>query len=264
MYARFFTMVLADLGLVGVEEPFKNLLTQGMVLKDGAKMSKSKGNVVDPNDIIERYGADTARLFILFAAPPERDLEWSDAGVEGAYRFVNRVYRLVRRRRGLCPGAGPVEGALEGPASGAPPQGALRPQAGDQDIAERIQFNTAISAIMELVNAVYALQGAARRSRTRRSSGRRWSSSCRCWLPSRPTSPKSVGDARGTRLGAPERLAGQYDPAAVVEAEIELVVQVNGKVRDRVRVPVDADEETVAAGGPGLRQSAGVLERQRR
>ena len=95
LYARFFTMVLHDLGLVDVEEPFENLLTQGMVLKDGAKMSKSKGNIVDPDHIIDKYGADTARLFILFAAPPDRDLEWSDAGVEGAYRFLNRVYRLV-------------------------------------------------------------------------------------------------------------------------------------------------------------------------
>src|SRR5690606_39523712 len=95
MYARFFQMVLADLGLVSTPRPFERLLTQGMVLKDGAKMSKSKGNTVDPNHIVEKYGADTARLFILFASPPERDLEWSDAGVEGAYRFLNRVWRLV-------------------------------------------------------------------------------------------------------------------------------------------------------------------------
>ena len=95
MYARFFQMALYDLGYVSEEEPFKNLLTQGMVIKDGAKMSKSLGNVVSPAEIIEKYGADTARLFILFAAPPERELDWSDQGVEGSFRFINRVYRMV-------------------------------------------------------------------------------------------------------------------------------------------------------------------------
>lgn len=95
MYARFFTKVLKDLGMVSVDEPFTNLLTQGMVLKAGSKMSKSKGNIVSPEEIVSRYGADTARLFILFAAPPERDLEWNDQAVEGCYRFLNRVWRLV-------------------------------------------------------------------------------------------------------------------------------------------------------------------------
>src|SRR4030066_801262 len=97
VYSRFFTRVLRDLGILKVGEPFKNLLTQGMVIKDGAKMSKSKGNVVDPDYLIERYGSDTSRLFSLFAAPPERDLEWSDKGVEGAYRFLNRIWNLVYR-----------------------------------------------------------------------------------------------------------------------------------------------------------------------
>ena len=95
LYSRFFTKVLRDLGYLTIDEPFTNLLTQGMVIKDGTKMSKSKGNVVDPNELVEKYGADTVRLFSLFAAPPERDLEWSDQGVEGAYRFLNRVFRLV-------------------------------------------------------------------------------------------------------------------------------------------------------------------------
>ena len=99
LYSRFFMKVLYDQGLVPADEPFTNLLTQGMVLKEGSKMSKSKGNVVSPEEIIEHYGADTARLFILFAAPPERDLDWSDQGVEGAYRFINRVWRLVQRYR---------------------------------------------------------------------------------------------------------------------------------------------------------------------
>ena len=95
LYARFFTKVLRDLGYVNVDEPFTNLLTQGMVIKDGAKMSKSKGNVVDPNSLIEKYGADTARLFSLFAAPPEKDLDWNDQGVDGSFRFLNRLWKLV-------------------------------------------------------------------------------------------------------------------------------------------------------------------------
>ena len=105
MYARFFQMALYDLGYVNTEEPFTNLLTQGMVIKDGKKMSKSVGNVVSPAEIIEKYGADTARLFILFAAPPERELDWSDKGVEGSYRFLNRVHRLVYEFAGQCKNA---------------------------------------------------------------------------------------------------------------------------------------------------------------
>ena len=99
LYARFYTKVLRDLGLIKIDEPFQNLLTQGMVIKDGAKMTKSKGNVVDPDELIATYGADTARLFSLFAAPPEKDLEWSDQGVEGAFRFLNRVWRFVDAHR---------------------------------------------------------------------------------------------------------------------------------------------------------------------
>ncbi len=106
LYSRFFTKVLYDAGLVQCLEPFTNLLTQGMVIKDGAKMSKSKGNVVTPEEIFEKYGADTARLFILFASPPERELDWSDQGVEGAWRFLNRVWRLVNNNVDLIKAAG--------------------------------------------------------------------------------------------------------------------------------------------------------------
>ena len=155
MYARFFTKVLSDLGLCSCDEPFKNLLTQGMVLKDGAKMSKSKGNVVSPEDIIEKYGADTARLFILFAAPPERDLEWSDQGVEGCYRFLNRIWRLVEESTHVVANAGKID------------SGHLNEEDREmlyvinrtvkkvtEDIKERFNFNTAISAVMEMVNAL--------------------------------------------------------------------------------------------------------------
>ncbi|MDH7480102.1 MAG: leucine--tRNA ligase, partial [Syntrophomonadaceae bacterium] len=158
MYSRFFVKVLYDLGLLGVEEPFQNLLTQGMVLKDGAKMSKSKGNVVSPEEIISTYGADTARLFILFASPPEKDLEWSDQGVEGCYRFLNRVWRIVASYSDRV-------FAVDTPVN----TGELDPEGKElrrwvhyairkvtQDIETRFNFNTAISAIMEQVNALYA------------------------------------------------------------------------------------------------------------
>ncbi|HEX3032540.1 MAG TPA: leucine--tRNA ligase, partial [Bacillota bacterium] len=158
LYSRFFTKILYDSGLVSVDEPFQNLLTQGMVLKDGSKMSKSKGNVVSPEEIVAKYGADTARLFILFAAPPERDLEWSDQGVEGAYRFLNRVWRLVAHY------AEPLKGVEKYQGTGTLGSGekevrrlthyAIRKVT--EDISARFNFNTAISTTMELVNGLYA------------------------------------------------------------------------------------------------------------
>lgn len=156
MYARFFQMALTDLGYTKSQEPFKNLLTQGMVVKDGKKMSKSIGNIVAPSEIIESYGADTARLFILFAAPPERELDWSDEGVEGSYRFINRVYKLVYENIARYPDVLPVDFTNDNKA--------------DKEllfvlnstvkkvgigIGERFNFNTGISAIMELVNFMY-------------------------------------------------------------------------------------------------------------
>ena len=148
MYARFFQMALYDLGLVSDEEPFKNLLTQGMVIKDGAKMSKSLGNVVSPKEIIEKYGADTARLFILFAAPPERELDWSDKGVEGSYRFINRVYRMVYEfSQKYSDAPDDYEIKTEADKSMAYWMNYAIKKVSD-DIGERFNFNTAISTIM--------------------------------------------------------------------------------------------------------------------
>ena len=155
MYARFFQMALYDLGLVSDEEPFKNLLTQGMVIKDGAKMSKSLGNVVSPKEIIEKYGADTARLFILFAAPPERELDWSDKGVEGSYRFINRVYRMVYEfSQKYSDAPDDYEIKTEADKSMAYWMNYAIKKVSD-DIGERFNFNTAISTIMEMVNEMY-------------------------------------------------------------------------------------------------------------
>src|SRR4029453_5825752 len=153
LYARFFTKVLRDLGFVVLDEPFRHLLTQGMVIKDGAKMSKSKGNVVDPDSLVERYGADTARLFCLFASPPERDLDWSDQGVEGMSRFLGRLWRLVH---GVAPR---LAATGSPPASDDPADRELHRlshhtiQRVTDDVVERLHFNTAIAAVMELVTA---------------------------------------------------------------------------------------------------------------
>ena len=161
LYSRFFHLVFRDMGLIHSPEPFARLLTQGMVLKDGVKMSKSKGNVVDPDEIIKHYGADTARLFILFAAPPVKDLEWSDQGVEGCFRFLKRVWRLFTES---------VDGIADAPPA-AKEAGQLSRELKElrrmthvtikrvtEDIETRMQFNTAIAAIMEFLNHFYAFK----------------------------------------------------------------------------------------------------------
>ena len=160
LYARFYTKVLRDMGLVKVDEPFQNLLTQGMVIKDGAKMSKSKGNVVDPDELIATYGADTARLFSLFAAPPEKDLDWSEQGVEGAFRFLNRVWRFVDTHgEALTAGPSLPEDGLSTLGRGFRRAIHETIRRVTNDIEDRFHFNTAISAVHELVNALHAFAG---------------------------------------------------------------------------------------------------------
>ena len=158
LYSRFFTRVLRDVGLVNFDEPFKRLLTQGMVLKNGAVMSKSKGNVVDPDDMLQKYGADALRLYVMFVAPPEKEVEWSDAGLEGSFRFLMRVWRLVDH---WCETIG-GEGI---PACGddcTDAERALRRKTHETirrvtgDVEERMHLNTAVSSLMELVNELYA------------------------------------------------------------------------------------------------------------
>jgi len=246
MYARFFQMVLADLGLVSTPRPFERLLTQGMVLKDGAKMSKSKGNTVDPNHIVQTYGADTARLFILFASPPERDLEWSDAGVEGAYRFLNRVWRLVTD---LVNELGPLP---QGPAPAGRDAAAeeLRRMVHrtlkkvTQDIEDRFHFNTAIAAVMELVNAFYQYKdSAAEKDKAVVAEGLE-----KLVLMLAPFAPHLAEELWRT-LGRTDSVHLQpwpsYDPEAVQADTIEVVVQVNGRVRDRLWVARKASEAEV-------------------
>lgn len=244
LYARFFQMVLYDMGLVDVEEPFVNLLTQGMVLKDGAKMSKSKGNVVDPNHIIDKYGADTTRLFVLFAAPPERDLEWSDSGVEGCFRFLNRVWRLAEEWIPKVTDVTPT-------AAGADVDGAHhemrsvlhRTLAKVTADIERFHLNTAISAIMELVNGVYSYKELPDADpRVMRETIEHLA------LMLAPFAPHMTEEI-WQRLGHAESVHRSKWPTVDTEAarvdEVTMVIQVNGKVRSRITVPRDLDEETL-------------------
>ncbi|MGB9629412.1 MAG: class I tRNA ligase family protein, partial [Thermodesulfobacteriota bacterium] len=284
LYSRFFTRVLKEFGWVSVEEPFTNLLTQGMVCKevyecprDGylfpeevegqgekflcrkcgrqvavgrlEKMSKSKKNVVDPEYLIERYGADTARMFCLFAAPPEKDLDWSDQGVEGAFRFIHRVWRLFYdlepRLRGMesLPFGSSVEGE----------QRALRQKTHKtikkvtEDI-ERFHFNTAISAIMELVNEIYGSKVKEYEDETSlRVTREAIETVVRLLFPFVPHVAEELWEALGYQESIIKTPWPDYDPEAIKEEEVLIVIQVNGKLRDRITLPASFGEEEVKA-----------------
>ncbi len=257
LYARFFTKVLRDLGEIPdweppgqTIEPFANLLTQGMVIKDGAKMSKSKGNVVDPDYLIERYGADTARLFSIFAAPPERDLDWSDQGVEGASRFLHRIWRVVARGQAWL--AAPLDPAPTDTSDAARTLRRLTHKTiarVTDDIERRNHFNTAVAAVMELVNGYGELiQDEPPADPSLRSAIREAVRTTLVLLaPFVPHITSELWDVVGG--GVP--LAGtpwpDADPSALVEDVVELVVQVNGKVRGRFTAAPDiADDELLA------------------
>lgn len=240
LYSRFFTKVLYDAGLVHVDEPFTSLLTQGMVLRDGAKMSKSKGNTVSPLEIIERYGADTARLFILFAAPPERDLEWSDSGVEGCYRFLGRVFRTVMRHEELFRNR-PEARPEKGPARDLYRRIHRTIKKVTEDVGERYHFNTAISAIMELMNAINEYPEDADRGTLAEA----LETGVILLAPFAPHLAEELWHAMGHETSVHEQPWPSYDPEMLVEEEVEMAVQINGRVRDKLVVPVTADRETV-------------------
>ncbi len=252
LYSRFYVKVLRDLGYLKVDEPFSALLCQGMVIKDGAKMSKSKGNVVDPDEIIRRYGADTARLFILFAAPPEKDLEWSDHGVEGASRFLNRLWRFVHAHRERLRSAAPV---AESPRS--EPGRQLRRVVHEtidrvtRDIERDFGFNTAISAVMELVNALHEFERTSLDavSAEERAGLLRLGVETALQLlgPVCPHLAEELWAALGHRESLFARPWPTADPAALVRDEVEIVVQVDGKVRGRVVAGSAAAEAEVRA-----------------
>jgi leucyl-tRNA synthetase len=265
LYSRFFHLVFEDMGLVKSDKPFSNLLTQGMVIKDGAKMSKSKGNVVDPEEIIETHGADTARLFMLFAAPPVKDLEWSSQGVEGCSRFLKRVWRIFEDFEEEIK---TTKSIPEGYEADAKELRELRRMTHvtirrvTEDIQIRMQFNTAIAAIMELVNHLYSFRDEwavlKEKSEEARSVLREAFDALILLLS--PFAPH-IAEEMWSRLGCEMSLGlvswPVFNEALMQTEEMLIVVQVNGKVRHRIMVPTSADEEAVKArvlGDPKIRE----------
>jgi leucyl-tRNA synthetase len=248
LYSRFFTKVLRDMGYLDADEPFLNLLTQGMVIKDGAKMSKSKGNVVDPDDMVKTYGADTVRLFCLFASPPERDLDWSDQGVEGAFRFLSRIWRLVAENLDdLLPAkAYAGEGELAGELSDLHRKTHQTIKKVTEDIRDRFHFNTAIAAIMELVNQIYQVLENASGEASRWPVLREAVETVIILIS--PIVPH-IAEELWRELGHPASIADAPWPKwredALKTEEILIVVQVNGKLRSRITIAADAAREEI-------------------
>ena len=244
IYSRFWTKVMRDMGLVENDEPVERLFTQGMVIKDGAKMSKSLGNVVSPDEMVARYGADAARLYSLFAAPPDRDLDWQDTGIEGIQRFLGRVYRFVVRH------AKPQGRATA-------PDGNLSPEARrirrklhqtikrvSDDFQGRWHFNTCIAAIMELVNELYGVEeNIARIPASLLSDVQR--NLVLLLHPFAPYVTSELWEMLGERKDLLRAPWPKYDAALAKEEEIEIPIQVNGKLRSKIVVPADADQNTI-------------------
>jgi leucyl-tRNA synthetase len=244
IYARFFTMVMRDLGILPYGEPFKKLLTQGMVIKDGNKMSKSKGNTVSPDDIIDKYGADTVRLFMLFASPPDKDLEWSDKGVEGCFRFLNRIWRLVDKYSDvyvkdadpvseLTPALKDLRGELH-----------RTVKAVSVDIGERMQYNTAIARMMELVNAIYKVS----EDELASDAGKTVLSEIFSKLiPMLAPFVPHIAEEMWEMLGYSEMIVThkwpEYNEELCAKNEIEIVFQINGKIRSKADVAADISKD---------------------
>ena len=242
LYSRFITKVFYDLGLVSFDEPFQRLFTQGMIIKDGVKMSKSKGNVVSPDALIDKYGADTVRLYTLFIGPPERDAEWNDRGVEGAWRFLNRVWKLALQatkdeKRGMRDEGRNTEKLRR--------KTHLTIKKVTEDIEREFHFNTAISAIMELVNEIYALQA----KDTRPEAGGKQTIKEAIETVVILLSPfvPHIAEEMWQRLGKESSIFKLpwpvYDKEAIQEDEALIVVQINGKVRAKITVSSDIEEK---------------------
>jgi leucyl-tRNA synthetase len=247
IYSRFFARVFRDLGMVDDAEPFTHMLTQGMVLKDGAVMSKSKGNVVDPDDMLNKYGADALRLYVMFVAPPEKEVEWADTGLEGSFRFLARAWRIVDQWCDEAKAAEPVAGIGLNDA-----ERKLRRKTHETirrvtfDVEERIHLNTAVSALMELVNDLYAfgetLQDGGARPQGYSVLREAIEALVVMLSPFAPHTCEELWE----RLGHPKGLATavwpSYDEQVARAEEIVVPIQVNGKLRSRLTLPVETSE----------------------
>jgi leucyl-tRNA synthetase len=260
LYSRFFTRFLRDIGLVKIDEPFKRLLTQGMVLKDGAVMSKSKGNVVDPDTMLQQYGADALRLYVMFVAPPEKEVEWSDAGLEGSFRFLLRVWRLVDHWAETVGGEGiPKCGDDCNDA-----ERALRRKTHDTirrvtlDIEERMHLNTAVSALMELVNDLYAFSdgtvhggpsreeppvAAIERPQTIEVLREALGALVIMISPFAPHTAEELWSMLGETDGLTDTKWPSFDAEVAKATEVTVPVQVNGKVRARLTVAAGLSDD---------------------
>ena len=245
IYSRFFARVFHDLGMVDHDEPFHHLLTQGMVLKEGAVMSKSKGNVVDPDEMLQQVGADALRLYVMFVAPPEKEVEWSDAGLEGSWRFLARVWRIVDQWCDRVKSAAPIASVDAGSFDGA--ERKLRRKTHDTigrvtvDVEQRIHLNTAISALMELVNEMYAFGDPAR---PQSASVMREAIEALVIMmsPFAPHTAEELWEMTGHAGGIAKASWPTFDAAVAKADEIVVPVQVNGKLRSRLTVAADTPE----------------------
>lgn len=245
LYSRFFTKALKDIGLLSFDEPFKNLLTQGMVLKDGSKMSKSKGNTVDPDEIFENYGADTARLFILSDSPPARDFDWSDAGVEGCYKFLNRVWRLVSTNQDKIIFDYKIEQNLTKENDDLVRLVHIAIKGITNDISNEFQFNTVISKYRELTNSIYDWVG--KKSEVNGEDKNVFSfavlSLMKLMSPVAVHLTEEVWTSLGAKNSIHEEPWSEFDDNLAKTSSVTLVVQVNGKVRDKIEVAEDLSQD---------------------
>jgi leucyl-tRNA synthetase len=262
LYSRFFTRVLRDIGLLQFDEPFARLLTQGMVLKDGAVMSKSKGNVVDPDDMLAKYGADALRLYVMFVAPPEKEVEWSDAGLEGSFRFLQRVWRLVDHWDETIGGEG-MPGCGDDCTDA---ERALRRKTHDTirrvttDIEDRMHLNTAVSSLMELVNELYAFSestphGAPTRAeppvvkieRVQTLAVLREAIDALVVMlsPFAPHTAEELWHMLGHTGGLDKAAWPSFDPEVARAAEVVVPVQINGKVRARLTAEAGLSDDAL-------------------
>jgi leucyl-tRNA synthetase len=251
IYSRFFARVFRDLGMVDHDEPFGHLLTQGMVLKDGAVMSKSKGNVVDPDDMMQKFGADALRLYVMFVAPPEKEVEWTDAGLEGSWRFLARIWRFVDQWCAQVASAASMSSVDPGTFDAAEKK--LRRKTHDTirrvtiDVEQRIHLNTAVSALMELVNDLYAFgetahKGGAARPQSLAALGEAIEALVIMLSPFAPHTAEELWEMTGHSGGIAQTAWPLFDEAVAKAEEIVVPVQVNGRLRSRLTVPADTPE----------------------